>query len=84
MRLSKSQLKQMSSFISLNLQDIRNFIDQNRDDFEKWLKEEENIRITKIYTRYKILETIDKSSMKIRKIYKSNNYNYVICNCYTS
>ena len=54
------------------------------DAYEKWLKEEENKRIIKIYTRYRILETIDKSSLKIRKIYKTNNYNYTICNCYTA
>jgi len=80
MRLSKSQIKQMSSFISLHLQDIRDFIDQNRDDYEKWLKEDENTRIIKVYTRYKILETIDKSSLKISKIYKSNDFHYVIWN----
>ena len=54
MRLSKSQIKQMSSFISLNLQDIRNFIDENRDDFEKWLKEEEykEMKIVQIHKSY--------------------------------
>ncbi len=54
MRLSKSQIKQMSSFISLNLQDIRDFIDKNRDDYEKWLKEEEykEMKIKQIYKGY--------------------------------
>lgn len=53
MRLSKSQIKQMSSFISLNLQDIRDFIDENRDDFEKWLKEEyKEMKIVQIHKSY--------------------------------
>lgn len=54
MRLSKSQIKQMSSFISLNLQDIRDFIDKNRDDYEKWLKEEEykEMKIVQIHKSY--------------------------------
>lgn len=81
MRLSKSQIKQMSSFISLNLKDIRDFIDQNRDDFEKWLKEEENslIKHKQIYTRYIILKAID-NSFKMKEIV--NIKKYVIWNCY--
>ena len=82
MNLSKSQIKQITNFI--NLKEVKQYIEENRDDYEKWLKEEENKRIIKIYTRYRILETIDKSSLKIRKIYKTNNYNYTICNCYTA
>ena len=53
----------MSSFISLNLQDIRDFIDQNRDDYEKWLKEEayNKMKIKQIYKGYlTILNTIQK------------------------
>lgn len=74
-KLSKSQIKQMSSFISLYLQDIRDFIDKNRDNYEKWLKEVENKRIIKIYTRYQSLGTIDKVSLKMRKNYTSYEYN---------
>lgn len=64
MRLSKSQIKQMSSFISLNLQDIRDYIDQNRDDYEKWLKEEEykEMKIKQIYKSY---ITISRNIQKI-------------------
>lgn len=66
MRLSKSQIKQMSSFISLNLQDIRDFIDKNRDDYEKWLKEEEykEMKIKQIYKSY---VTISRNIRKIDK-----------------
>lgn len=64
MRLSKSQIKQMSSFISFNLQDIRDFIDKNRDDYEKWLKEEEykEMKIKQIYKSY---VTISRNMRKI-------------------
>ncbi len=71
MRLSKSQIKQMSSFISLNLQDIRDFIDKNRDDYEKWLKEEE-------YKEMKIVQ-IHKSYVTIlRNIRKIDNFETLI------
>lgn len=45
MQLSKSQIKQFSSFFSQNIQDIKDFIEQNRDDYEKWLKKQENKKI---------------------------------------
>lgn len=45
MQLSKLQIKQFSSFFSHNIQDIKNFIEQNRDDYEKWLQEDENKKI---------------------------------------
>ena len=35
----------MSSFIVHNLQDIKEFIEQNREDYVQWLEEQENKRI---------------------------------------
>lgn len=81
-KLSKSQFNQICSFLSTNLHDIKDFIEQNREDYEYWLQKQQT-KITKIYTKFKVKETTDKSSMKIRKIYKSNDYHYAIRNCYS-
>lgn len=40
MDLSTSQIKQLTNFI--NLKEVKQYIEENREDFEKWLLTEEN------------------------------------------
>ena len=75
MRFSKEIIQQFVSYIDLD--DVKSFTLLHPE-----LVEVENTKENeKIFTEF-FINTVDISSLKIRKIYKSNKYDYIICNSY--
>ncbi|MGN1299343.1 MAG: hypothetical protein ACI4UE_05120 [Candidatus Scatovivens sp.] len=70
MELAKEQVKEFS--IYLDLEDIRAFVETNQEEYEIWLKQEENhiLGSIKIFSKFKLLNTKNNSTEILKWCYK--------------
>lgn len=70
MELAKEQVKEFS--IYLDLEDIRAFVQDNQEEYEIWLKQEENhiLGNIKIFSKFKLLNTKNNSTEISKWCYK--------------
>lgn len=69
MNLSKSQIKQLTNFI--NLKEVKQYIEENRADFEKWLLTEEGKKFI-LKNSYIIFNLADLKIKSLILIYSEN------------
>lgn len=71
--LSKNQISQIAQMLYLNLDDIKNYIETHQEEYNEFLKEEEQKEKTKQYKKFESKNTIENNSNKQKK-YNTNCY----------
>lgn len=65
--LSENQISQMAQMLYLNLDDIKNYIETHQEEYNEFLKEEEQKEHTKQYKKFDTKDTTEKNSNKQKK-----------------
>lgn len=65
--LSKNQTSQIAQMLYLNLDDIKNYIETHQEEYNEFLKEEEQKEKAKQYKKFKIQNALEKNSNKQKK-----------------
>ena len=71
--MSENQISQMAKMLYLNRDDIKNYIETHQEEYNEFLKEEEQKEHIKQYKKFDTKNTKEKNSNKQKK-YNTNCY----------
>lgn len=72
-KMSKNQISQIAQMLYLNLDDIKDYIETHQEEYNEFLKEEEQKEKAKQYRKFENKNTIENNSNKQKK-YNTDYY----------